>query len=226
MGSQGAEPPPQPRILPELHHLVPVDPYPSDVSARYIKECHGVLRVAEAESSGLFQFHRRGTVVMVRRPSFDPEECIALREEAGARAYNLIYTRADRNIFWSLSKDDEKEEHARIKVIEVTRPLDRNRAERVYDLWEMMLKGVRYPEGGPRAGRPDDGETIEFRYSWKGMYGETCSPSRGATKMLADLGDSLILYCKSQNYELEKNLKFVDESCEKLKATLDAKGIP
>ncbi len=29
---------------------------------------------------------------MVHRPSFEPEECIALREEDGAREYNLIYT--------------------------------------------------------------------------------------------------------------------------------------
>lgn len=217
-----AGPPLQERARPEPGHLVPVDPYPPGRIHEYLKLCHELLRVTESEAVELFETHKRGTVVMVCRPSFRPEECLALREKDGAREYHLIYTRANRNIFDSMPDDADIEPLPRIKVAKVVKLLDRDRAQRVYDIWERMLRGVRYPEGGPRAGCPDDGETFEFRYAWKGMYGETCTPSRGAPKLLADLGNSLILYCQSQNDQLENTLMRLDKKCEAIERVLDA----
>ncbi|WP_154673917.1 FG-GAP repeat domain-containing protein [Singulisphaera acidiphila] len=95
----------------------------------------------------------------------------------------------------------------------------RDRAQRAYCIWERMLKGVRYPEGGPHVGCPDDG--VNSEYAWKGMYGETCSPSRGAPKALADLGNSLISYCKASNDELQNALILLDKKCDELEGLLD-----
>ncbi len=55
-------------------------------------------------------------------------------------------------------------------------------------------------------------------------YGETKTPSTEAPKMLADVGDALILCCKSQDAELTKNLTLLDKRCEELEHFLDANG--
>jgi hypothetical protein len=148
---------------------------------------------------------------------------MALREESGAREYSLVYARAERSIWDSMPEDDDGEP-ARVKVTTLTKPFDRRRAQRVYDLWERMLKGVRYPDGGPGAGLLDDGEMIEFRYTRKGMYGETCSPEKGAPRLLTDIGDILITCCKSQGDELRKSLKALDAKCTELETYLNAKA--
>ncbi len=159
---------------------------------------------------------------MVKRPSFRPEECIALRERNGEGGYDLNHTQADRNIFYSMSDDGSNKESVMIKISKTAKPLDIGRAGRVYNLWLRMLMRVRYPEEGARAGCPDDGETLEFRYAWKGMYGETCSPSTGSPKAFADLGNALILYCKSQNDRSEHALMQIDRRCDELELLLNA----
>ncbi len=50
----------------------------------------------------------------------------------------------------------KKAEHVRVKVVKMTKPLDRGRAIRVYKLWARMLKGVRYADGGSFTGWFED----------------------------------------------------------------------
>lgn len=216
-----AEAPFQGRDRSESGHLVPVDPYRSGSSRLYIERCHKLLGVEEFEAAELLEPRKQGTVVMVRRPASQPEECIALREKAGATEYELTYARADRSVLAAMQQDPRKEPAGRVEVAKLTRPLDRERALRVYKIWERMLSRVRYPAGGACAGCPDDGEKLEFRYSWKGMYGETASPLRGASKRFADLGNILILYCRSQGHRANAALLLLDKECDGLEKVLD-----
>lgn len=216
-----SEPPPQRKGESEIGHLVPVAPYPNERHRAYITACHGILRIADLETTELFVAQKHGTAVMVRRPSFQPEECLALKEKSKDRKYEIIHRRAGRNVWYAIENEGEKGINE-IPVSETIRRLDKDRAVRIYALWARMLRRVRYPEEGPRAGCPDDGETIEFRYTWKGMYGETCSPSQGSPKMMADLGNALILYCLAPDNQLKKTLELVDKKCDDLERLLNS----
>lgn len=222
----GADPAPKSVPRPQPSHLVPVYPYPSESHVSYIKQCHKLLLVQETEAVEMFQPYKWGTATMIIRPSFDPEECIALKEETNPRGYTLIYTRADRNIYYATAEDEDggPKKPVEFKITKLTCSLDPERSRRIYSLWNKMLMGVRYPEEGPRAGCPDDGITIEFRYAWEGMYGETCSPSQGPTKDFVDLGKAMIQCCKSPKREFDKNLSVLDDACKRLESSLDIGG--
>jgi hypothetical protein len=68
-------------------HLVPVDPHPTGIHGKYQNLWQELLKVSEFEADDPEVLFGPGTkiVAMVHRPSFNPEECIFLRERGGAR---------------------------------------------------------------------------------------------------------------------------------------------
>ena len=84
--------------------------------------------MVEFEKVKLFETHKHGTVIMVYRPSFDPEACIALREKDGSHEYELNYTQANHNISFSMPDNGKKGQTIAIKIAKSVKPLDRDRS--------------------------------------------------------------------------------------------------
>ncbi|HEX8202816.1 MAG TPA: hypothetical protein VF590_20230, partial [Isosphaeraceae bacterium] len=183
----------QAREIPQPDHLVPVAPYAPDFHREYLGLCHELLQVSERE-----------TAVMIYMPSFEPEEGLVLRETEGPEPrYELIATRADRSIWYSMPKNNQEHKQRAVKVTRHRAPLPADLARHVCRLWEAMLRGVRYP-GPEMEGVAVDGATTEFR--WRPpfggtLHGETWSPTKGSPRHFVELGRSLIEYCDAAEAE-------------------------
>jgi hypothetical protein len=212
-----------PRSRREIDHLVPIDPYYG----------HPVLRKYAELYSTLLQVPGWETkaAVMVYRPSFEPEECLVIYEtEEKRQRYTLIYTRADRNIWYSMPENRDEEERRkrpeRVKVTHHEAPLPPYLARRVGKLWERMLAGVRYPGPEFDGSGIDDATVIELRYTRKfgrPMYGEARSPSLGAPKLLVDLGRALIDYASIAEPGRANVRQRVEAKCQALEEYLAKK---
>ena len=173
----------------EPDHLVPVDPYPGDRLTRYAKEFRLLLKLDPS-------FYAQ----MVVRPSFSSEYAVRLHPEKPTDDFDtaaklfLTYATASQNIWYSLPMNSSGKRRAKVTVsfatVEIPRPL----AERIQQLWERMLLRTRYPEERVIG---MDGTTFEFETS--GLYGRVWSPAERKSPLLfAELGESLIGYCKAE----------------------------
>lgn len=206
-GQDAAGPPVPAPAAGEPDHLVPVPPDP--VPASYRAAWHARLGVPRGREAG----------VMIRLPSFEPEECLVIRESADdPPAYTLTHARADRNIWYALAanRDDGRAQTVAVTRTEARLPPDLGR--RACRNWDRMLRNVRYPAPGEGEGGCD-GVTTEFRR--ERMYGETWSPEGGSPAALVDLGLALIAACDAPEAKRAEALKQVEERCAALERYLD-----
>ena len=205
----------EPRDWPEPDHLVPLRPYSADWEKPYIDLWHEKLQVPD-----------QYLAVMVRRPSFDPESCLAIvQREEGPATYAIALTRSNTNLWYWMHSVARGELRKAIEGKRFEATLPPELAGRVLKLWERMLGNVRYPKPEDETGGAD-GETIEFRHNPSysaARYGETWSPSRGAPKLFVDLGASLADYCEANADERPQLSETIIRRCEALEKRLARK---
>lgn len=206
--AHGQEGKAKPRRTPD--HLVPLNPYRDWKEKKYIDLIREKLELPEVDD------HK--PVVMIARPSFEPEEALVLDEiPENENTFKLLHTKASRNIwFWMFEHNDGGNIKQGVTVARHEAILPAAVARRVCRLWERMLRGVRYPDEEPFG---VDGETFEF---WcDGMYGETWNPEGASTLQFVELGLSLIAYCDLPEGKRTAALKEIEENCHQLEASLE-----
>lgn len=202
---RGADGPPA-KTLSGPDHLVPLDPY--NWASEYFRWYCNKLQLPT----------RPEAAVMVRLPSFDPEECLVIHESRDERpTYTLIYTRANQNIWYSMPHNSEDGKQKSVKVSRQEVSLPSELAGRVCRIWETMLRGVRYPSRDQDFEVMDGVRTEFWRHS---MYGQTSPPLKGAPKLLNDLGRVLMRYCSVPEDRRPKVLEEVERKCRALEKYL------
>ena len=208
-----------PPVRRQPERLTPLDPYPESLSAKYFTALNRLLRVDETESSGLGGW--RKAVTMIERPPFDPEWAVTLRERRGDGP-ELVLVSASCNFWYSMPENRDggergrKREKVHAEIQE--KAIDRARADRMYALWERMLRGVCYPDVDQ--GGIEDATSYEFRWRQKRLYGEASSPEGGPAEALIEVGKAMASVCRSAGDA--DALASLDKACDELEKRLAA----
>lgn len=187
---------------PDPDHLVPIDESRNRFSNEYHHRAERLLRApgwAEA--------------VVICRPSFDPEECVAIhRMRDDPSRYVMVHTRASRNIWSARSDRNPNRRHVTVSRREVPLPTELGR--RICRLWDRMLSETRSPVGGSGL-RAMDGTTYEFHRHY--LRGETYDPPDGEDpRRLTTLADALLAYGGAGYTKRPEKLKAVEKACRDL----------
>jgi hypothetical protein len=146
---------------------------------------------------------------MMAQPAFVPEYSVSVYSrslEGGGRKYFVTYIETDRNVWQATDIGRHPEEAAKVKIRRIDCEIAAPIAALVREAWIQMLSGNQRP----RRWTVDD--TTRFTDSTVGefsiqlshakvLYGEMSSidfPAGPKTKMLVDLANTLVNYCKAK----------------------------
>jgi len=191
--------------------LIPVDPYPPDYKVHYTNQVREKFNLG-----GDFAFQ------MLVWPSFDPEYVVRVTaiNMDGASKASLTYSIADQNIWYSMPDHNDEHQQKKVKVTTQTVDFPVPLAQRLNKLWKRMLLRAHYPYDGGASAAGVDGTVFEF--GAMGMYGEVWSPIKEQSpRLLANIGISLVDYCKAAPAKRAVVAKAIEENAAKLEGYLD-----
>lgn len=170
-------------------HLEPVD----GIFALYDHQFEYYPKVREILLKDLYDSPEARFLVL---PSFDGEMSVDLKNELNK--YSLEYRKATPSIWYSLS--DKKVE---VKIQSVSKPISKDDAELIINLFKKSMKNVAYPENEIYG---LDGTSYYFSSETKS--GKIWSPkSNSKMAMLVEIGEDLIAFCFSKELNFSEDFK-------------------
>jgi len=169
---------------------------------------------------------------MVVRPSFHSEYVVRLhgtKEDNHFTTTNqffLTYSIADTAIWYSMPWNSDKRRQEKVKISSITAEIPKALAIQIQQLWEQMLLRTRYREQDVISSREvervigTDGVTYEFAV-WNAC-GKTWSPEeRMSPRLLVELGESLVAYCRIASGERPAAMKEIENKAVQLEQYLN-----